>query len=317
MPLLIGTDEAGYGPNLGPLVITATTWQLPDEIQPDELWTHLSSSLTRKPRRGDERLHVADSKQVYSAGGSLAPLELSVLAFLRVLNYPSHSLTSLGTALAGSDFADDYAAVRQNVVSELSLPVHNPVDACERAASQLSGALAIAGVRMESVHSRIMFAEEFNRRVASAGSKGKVLSAATLQLVRQAVDAAPAEAAGWVVCDKHGGRNRYDEIIAEAFDDAFVFRIEESGPSSRYRVGSLDFCFRTKAEELLPVAVASMVSKYVRELVMISFNRFWQHHLPELKATKGYPVDAKRFWADISGKADELGIARTEIWRSR
>ena len=29
MGYLIGTDEAGYGPNLGPLVITATTWHVP------------------------------------------------------------------------------------------------------------------------------------------------------------------------------------------------------------------------------------------------------------------------------------------------
>ena len=31
MPYLIGTDEAGYGPNLGPLVISTTAWRLPDD----------------------------------------------------------------------------------------------------------------------------------------------------------------------------------------------------------------------------------------------------------------------------------------------
>ncbi len=29
---VIGTDEAGYGPNLGPLVISATLWETPDEL---------------------------------------------------------------------------------------------------------------------------------------------------------------------------------------------------------------------------------------------------------------------------------------------
>ena len=28
MTLLIGTDEAGYGPNLGPLVVAATAWRV-------------------------------------------------------------------------------------------------------------------------------------------------------------------------------------------------------------------------------------------------------------------------------------------------
>ena len=33
MAYLIGTDEAGYGPNLGPLVISATLWEVPEEAK--------------------------------------------------------------------------------------------------------------------------------------------------------------------------------------------------------------------------------------------------------------------------------------------
>ena len=108
-----------------------------------------------------------------------------------------------------------------------------------------------------------------------------------------------------------------DNVIGDAFPDSFVFRLEESGPQSRYKVGDLEFCFRTKAEALLPVALASMVSKYVREVIMIQFNRFWQSFLPDLRPTKGYPQDAKRFWEEIKSTAAELGIEKQEIWRCR
>ncbi len=32
MTFLIGTDEAGYGPNYGPLVVSATVWEIDDGL---------------------------------------------------------------------------------------------------------------------------------------------------------------------------------------------------------------------------------------------------------------------------------------------
>ena len=34
---VIGTDEAGFGPNLGPLVVSATVWQMPGGIGVEDL----------------------------------------------------------------------------------------------------------------------------------------------------------------------------------------------------------------------------------------------------------------------------------------
>ena len=317
MPIVIGTDEAGYGPNLGPLVITATSWTIPDGAQPADLWRLLADVVVESPKRGDKRLHVADSKKVYSAGRRLASLERGVHAFLRHLRVDAKSVAALGSCLTDAVFCDDYECVRRNLVDELALPVECTDAECDEHAARVTEAMNLTGIRLLSIQSCIMFPPEFNRRVAETDSKGKVLSAETLALVRAAADHPDAPADGWVVCDKHGGRNRYDDIISTAFDDELVFRLEESRPVSRYRLGQLEFCFRTKAEEVLPVALASMVAKYVREVVMLQFNRFWQHHLPELIPTKGYPVDALRFWSDIAETAASLGITRSEIWRIR
>lgn len=317
MPLLIGTDEAGYGPNFGPLVITATAWQLPDSTTPEDMWSSLQTVLTSQPARGDQRMHVGDSKQVYSAGRSIAPLERSVHALLRNSDCKADTVGRLGASVSSSAFEADYAGVCQNTVADFSLPVACDPSNIDRDAESFATALQEAGIKLMGVRSRIMFAPEFNRGVRATGSKGMVLSAATLQLVREMTDICDGTPCGSVVCDKHGGRNRYDDLISQAFDDELVFRLEESGPSSRYRLGQLDFCFRTKAEEVLAVAFASMVSKYVREVVMMQFNNFWQHHLPDLKPTKGYPVDAKRFRNDIESKAAELDIAMDDIWRCR
>jgi len=65
------------------------------------------------------------------------------------------------------------------------------------------------------------------------------------------------------------------------------------------------------------VALASMVSKYLREVLMSEFNRYWQGHVPELRATAGYPGDALRFFETIRPKVAELGIAESALWRRR
>ena len=44
MTLVIGTDEAGYGPNLGPLVVAATAWQV--EADADEAEALLAAAVS-------------------------------------------------------------------------------------------------------------------------------------------------------------------------------------------------------------------------------------------------------------------------------
>ena len=85
MAYLIGTDEAGYGPNLGPLVVTATMWRLSDERHGDDLYDLLADAVACDPNAtaADGRLAVADSKALYHAGSSLAALERGVLAVVR------------------------------------------------------------------------------------------------------------------------------------------------------------------------------------------------------------------------------------------
>ena len=70
-------------------------------------------------------------------------------------------------------------------------------------------------------------------------------------------------------------------------------------------------------QPLDPVALSSMTAKYLRELLMEEFNDYWQQHHPDLKPTKGYPVDAARFRDAISTSAAELGIQAENYWRNR
>ena len=67
----------------------------------------------------------------------------------------------------------------------------------------------------------------------------------------------------------------------------------------------------------LPVALASMTSKYLREAAMRPFNEFWCARVPGLKPTAGYPVDSRRFKQQIAAVQQELAIDDQILWRSR
>ena len=70
-------------------------------------------------------------------------------------------------------------------------------------------------------------------------------------------------------------------------------------------------------EHHLPVALASMLAKYLREVSMACFNAYWQRRLPSLRPTAGYYTDARRFLSEIEPVVAQGGLPRERFVRSR
>lgn len=323
MTYLIGTDEAGYGPNLGPLVISATVWDVPESVAGEDLYQVLADTIVAQPQqarqRHQRRVVMTDSKVLYQSGKGLAWLERGLLAALALLDRRPTQWTQLWDALApGAAATRETTAWYAGYEAAVPLCAH-PADG-EQGAAVLRAGLAAAGVRLMELRSRVVFEAEFNRLVDQYGSKGEALSHTTLALVAEVC--APLRCGPiQVVCDKHGGRSHYQHLLAAHFPDAFIEVRGEGRQRSIYRFGPperrVEFRFQAKAESYLPAALASMASKYLRELAMESFNAFWCQRVPGLGRTAGYPQDAKRFKADIAAVQTELGIDDRLLWRSR
>jgi hypothetical protein len=82
MPWIVGIDEAGYGPNLGPFVMTATACRVPEALACGNLWDILARAVRRHGSPLDGRILVDDSKLVYSSARGLSDLETGVLAVI-------------------------------------------------------------------------------------------------------------------------------------------------------------------------------------------------------------------------------------------
>ncbi|MBN9119287.1 MAG: hypothetical protein J0I06_09020 [Planctomycetes bacterium] len=313
MPWVVGIDEAGYGPNLGPLVQAAVALYLPGTDPAG--WDALKGAVRRTHEKRDGRLLIDDSKKVYARGG-LEALERGVWAIaaadpcpVRDFLWSCDDLPPWGEDLCGEAWFD-----REDVV-----PVHIDPAAAWAASERVREAL---GGRWTGDY-RIVPAPRFNRIVDEYGSKGTVLSRGLIELLASQSAAVPADGEPLCfACDKQGGRNYYAPLLHEAFPGARIVAERESAEESRYRVEhpsrEVTVTFRPRADgDSVAVALASMVCKYLREVCMRQFNRFWATHVPGIKPTAGYPVDAKRFYDEIRPAMPRLGLTADQVWRKK
>jgi hypothetical protein len=326
MTYLIGTDEAGYGPNLGPLVISASVWEVAGAGPAPDLYQVLADAVARRRpgrnssgKRKRTRATIADSKALYKSGDGLGALEAGVLAVLACADVRPDSWQPLWRALDPAGEAER-SALPWHANYDPPLPCDAARDEIESLAAALRGCCLRAGARFVAAHSTAVFPQRFNALVAEHGSKGAALSRLTLELIATAMAGLP-DGGIDVACDKHGGRNCYGPLLQDCFPEHFVEVRRESRPRSTYRFGPpgrrVEIHFRAGGEAYLPAALASMISKYLRELAMRPFNDFWRRHVPELRPTAGYPVDARRFHAAIAAAQRTLAIEDAMVWRCR
>ena len=322
MPYLIGTDEAGYGPNLGPLVISTTLWQLPDGAGGRDLYDRLEGVVaTRREvaERPDARIAIADSKTLYQPPAGLRHLERALWAVWGVLDQQPRTWLDIWRTLA-ADSLDDLLAIPWYAGYDPPAPFDADPAELKPLATVLDEGLAAAAVKLLALQSRAVFPGRFNELLANNHGKGSVLSHLTLDLVARTIESLE-EGPVFVLCDKHGGRNRYARLLGEHFGDALIEIHEEGRRQSVYRFGPherrVEIRFESKADSHLPAALASMASKYLRELAMRAFNAFWCDRIPALQPTAGYPQDAKRFRQDVATTQAELGIDDRIFWRNK
>jgi hypothetical protein len=236
MGILIGMDEAGYGPHLGPLVVAATAWEVSDEpvgserdgeckqtkrrpaaksgeavcvaapprrVRPNQiadgavdLYRRLAGLVAKSA--SDRRVAIADSKVLYTPGAGLRQLERGLHAVLRTMQQTLACWKEL-INYCGADPDGHHMRVCWPEGCNHLLPVDATDDELTRLTVRFARACDGNGVRPLLIRARLVFPAEFNELTSYYNSKGAALSHVTVGLLREVVNMVRGRA-----CGEHG-----------------------------------------------------------------------------------------------------------------
>jgi hypothetical protein len=288
--------------------------------RPPDLWNDLPRTVARAG--GDPAaLWIDDSKRIYRAGQGLDRLETASLAAVVACGNKLPGCYAGLLDAVGAGTTDDVELtpwLGDAPAPELPRPGSRELTERTLALEPLAG----ASWRIVSVRSVVVGPARFNDGLSASGSKAKVHFAAFARLLKEiwelSADGTPAS----IRADKHGGRHFYLQPLYDAFPDSWIDRGAEGPEHSRYTVreGSrrmtLTLQPRADSDDGL-VALASIVSKWIREVWMGVFNDHWTARIPGLRPSAGYPGDSARFREAIEPDCRAQALEPSMWWREK
>jgi ribonuclease HII len=326
LTLIVGIDEAGFGPVLGPLVVSMAAFDVPELLAAEPLWGPLAGAVARKPSRRAGMVAVADSKKLHNRKRPkpLEHLERGVLAMLATRNVQPASVAGLLRVISPAA-AREMANYPWYAQEDLPLPRCISATDVALAGNALAAAMGQVGIRLATLRAEVVMVGEYNRLVTATDNKSTTLfdvNSRLLMLLWDRLGRGAAARSAKVYADRLGGRMRYLPPLERVFEGCAFKILDESETLSGYRIASgpreMEVHYGVQFDRIhLPVALASMLCKYVRELLMEMLNGYWSRRVESLAPTAGYYTDGKRFLQDIAAAVSELGIDSRILLRCR
>ncbi len=283
--LVVGIDENGFGPKLGPLVVTATLVDIGD---PEKL---LNSSLK-------------ESKKI-CASGKMKICEMIALSFYKSLYdcIPFTSSELLSNILLTQK--DECPSPLTPCVPDFVLP-------CWTDTSNLLD-IEIAGKYLQEINAHLLEIKSialcpgrFNQKLQFTSSKSHLDYLLFEDLILYFKENYREEEILFL-CGRIGGTkdyspffNRFSLVPQPDKEEETRYAFPEGGEAR----------FITKGDDkYFPITLSSIVGKYIRELFVEQMNRFFRSHIPDLPYCSGYiNATTELFIEKTANLRNKLGI---------
>jgi len=319
MAILVGIDEAGFGPILGPLVVSSSAFRVPDNLVWANHWEILRASVSEKRTSLKGRLLIVDSKKAFTRTIGIKHLRRTVLATLKYLGSEPKNLTELISSLCPDclEHIAEYPWYKKAGDYQLG----GDEGDIGIAVSMLRTDLANQHIELLGLKSRCLEVAHYNQMVTAVDNKAKVLFTAVAELMQSAMkDFADDDLD--IVIDRQGGRSHYQRQLQLMFGESQLRIIHEDQDRSSYemKIGQrkIRVHFVVGADSrFLPVSLASMACKYLREVLVENINNYFLGFNPAIKPTAGYWQDGLRFIEDIKTHIPNLRFNENQLIRCR
>lgn len=315
--VLVGIDEAGLGPILGPLVVSAAAFTIPAGGLKEPMWQLLGGAVSGEKKSLAGRLLICDSKKAYTPAIGTAYLEKTVLACLQYLGKAPTTIAELVNMLS----PDCNGRLSQYPWHKENSHIKFNADDISISAGALARDLEKNAMTLAALKSFCFDVAYYNDMVQKVNNKSTVLFMAVCRLVDEIIKSTQHRNYHFII-DRQGGRTRYTHQLRTMFSDMELKILAEQEDLSSYQLSTsyknvrIDFCVRADANHL-PVCLASMASKYLREQLMGCINSYFVSQCGELKPTAGYWTDGKRFINDLKVIAPQIQYDPNQLIRSR
>ena len=313
---------------LGPLVVWCCAFEMPDPeggFDPNGdlpcVWKRLGKLVSKNRSKTGRKIHVNDSKQVYSPGLGLKELERSVLALLTTLRGSVDALDHLLAHVAPHGVKDIGGYTWYATMPAESFPVEADGTSVRLFAKALAELMERTQTRIVHLEAQVVCERQLNQMFDATRNKASALFSVAARHLDHLLRTYGRRNLV-ITCDRQGGREHYGSLLRLMFEDWSLEVAREQDGYSDYRLRKDDavvrlvFCERAEAQ-CLPVAAASMLSKYLREALMRRFNAYWRQFCPDVAPTAGYYGDGARFLGEIEAKRRELNVPDEALIRSR